>query len=211
MYGIAILVAISRLTIRLRVQRQLLVDDVFLIFACLALSAAMGIIYRNVKPLYLTQAVIDGLITAEQSWILYGANPAAGIQIYQSFQYSHETMIWLVIFSAKFSFLFFFYRLISRAQHLVTYWRVICLLTLIAFVFCVCCTFIGCPYINLQARKSTRPNFRRRVPGDVLICNLVQCTHGTGIMREVALNSTAIGFDILTDILSSKNPAPITI
>lgn len=55
LFGIAILMAIVRTTIRIRTQRRLLPDDLVLLFACITLVTATGILDWIIPTLYLVQ------------------------------------------------------------------------------------------------------------------------------------------------------------
>lgn len=58
---------------------------------------------------------------------------------------------WTAIFLVKASFLAFFRRLINRVGKMVTYWKVVVVITIVVFGFCACIGFIGCPKSGLDA------------------------------------------------------------
>ena len=153
LYGNAILSAAGRATLRFYQQQGLHLDDAFLGFALLALTAGTGFVFSQLSNIYLSQKLIEGHVTPEGVALLRGVNTGATMLWIQRARYIHAIIFWLVIYSVKFSFLFFFSHLVSRVHCLTLYWRVIFVINIIAFVFCLCSSFIGCPYTNLTSRK----------------------------------------------------------
>lgn len=99
---------------------------------------------------------------------------------FQRLSYAHLTLTWTVIFSVKFSFLFFFKLLIKRLTSLNIYWRVVVGINAIVFVLCVSDIFIACPHITLSGTK----------------CWIDPHNH-----KPFVLTAIVITLDILTDVL----------
>ena len=60
LYGTAIIAAAVRTVIRIRSQRRCLVDDAFLIFACLTLTGATAMLYSLLTDIYTNATYLAG-------------------------------------------------------------------------------------------------------------------------------------------------------
>ena len=147
LYGTAILAVSMRITLRIHLHRRLFLDDIFLLFACAALTAAIPVLYNVIPPLYIVQGIEEGIRLAQSS----GIDVSAEVHLYATLHLIHEALGWAVIFLVKFSFLSFFRQLVDRIRDLVLYWKVVCVMSVVACAFCVGFSFMGCPRTDSTA------------------------------------------------------------
>ncbi|MCJ1419538.1 hypothetical protein MMC32_005893 [Xylographa parallela] len=172
-------VAIGRTIVRYRRFKRLYVDDAFLALAVAAAIAGTGIFYAG----------LDGIFVE--------ANTALGIDpitpdfpnIYASTNTKIDTVVsllWLSVFAVKFSFLSFFYRLISHSRRLKIWWW--------------CCVVISVP---LTIANIIDP---------WIICHsykpigLQDCAIPSNVRASTITLEYAFAFDIFTDLLVISIP-----
>ena len=153
LFGTAIVAAAIRTATRLKIERRLFLDDAFLTLVCLALTVTTTLIYQGLSNIYLLERVAQEPISELAATISATPDSEAKVLRYQRLNYYYTTMAWLVIFSVKLSFICFFCRLIDRVHSLLLYWRVIIAVNVVAFGFCICSNFIGCPYLGIRGSK----------------------------------------------------------
>ena len=76
-----------------------------------------------------------------------GPTPGPNIRAMRDFGYktwSYLVVIWTLIFSIKLSFLWFFRLLVDRLRSFVIYWRVVVVVSILAYIFCAFNNFIIC-------------------------------------------------------------------
>lgn len=124
-------------------QKQVSIDDWFLLFAICCLICAVGILFTFLDQMYLAEALLFGLpgVTI--------ALPPDFIE--QTYEYQKLVAVvciltWCSIISVKFSFLFLFRKLIDRIRPLVIYWRVVVLLNTLVFGYGTSVYIISCPH-----------------------------------------------------------------
>ena len=152
LFGTAIIAAAICTGIRIKLHRRLYIDDGFLIFACLALAAANTVLYEELNILYLAEEIVKGFVSEHMGDLPRNINVAAVIPIYQRTDYLHRTLSWPVLFSVKFSFLSFFHQLVDRLPRLLLHWRVVIVINVTAFGYCVCYASLECLHSNVAAR-----------------------------------------------------------
>ena len=152
-FGIAIIAAATRTAVRIHLQKRLLLDDVFLIIACLALTGGFAVLYKSLHTLFLIQHLTQEGSAARNDATSAGIDVAAEVHKFQILDFVHEPLLWVVLFSVKASFLVFFRQLVSRIEHLIVYWKAVCAVTVVSFAFCVCYAFIACPHTNITASE----------------------------------------------------------
>ena len=59
---------------------------------------------------------------------------------------SYLTLTWATIFSVKICFLLFFRQLVDWMKELMLIWKIVFVITISVFCFCICGTFILCPH-----------------------------------------------------------------
>ena len=127
---------------QLKTYRRLHVDDCFLIFACICLTASTILSYAKVRDLYWAQELNynpRGFLYLEEH-----ANIVPHINAYQKLYNSYASLLWTAIFAVKFAYLAFFRRLVNRLRPLVIYWWVIVGLSAASFPLCVVSIYVSC-------------------------------------------------------------------
>ncbi|KAI9831875.1 MAG: hypothetical protein M1826_002907 [Phylliscum demangeonii] len=174
MFGLAMIAAVVRTGHRLRSHRRLFADDLFLLIACVFLTAGIVVFYQATKDVYLPF----------WSWILLFTKDLQALQkkevSYQQRVFAFESITWTSIFAVKFAFLFFFRVLVNRIRYMTIYWRVVLGFTIIAFGICVSEAGIECPHFDVAS---------------------LQCGIGSGLDRSVSVTAAAIVLDFMTDLM----------
>lgn len=154
LFAIAIITASSRVFIRRRLLIQRFqIDDWLLLLACICLTSETILLFITIPHLYFVQNL--------------GKSPSLGVSIsierileeikwFQRGDCAFLVVTWMAIFFVKFSFLFFFRRMIDRLRKIVIYWKVIVVANLFIFVFSVLEGFLVCPKSGLEAGE--QPN-----------------------------------------------------
>ena len=153
LFGSAIVAAIVRTGIRIKLQSRLYLDDAFLGLACLALTAASTILFKELKSLYLAEDIVRDYVSGGIADLPADVNVAALIPRYQRTDFLHWTLSWIVIFSVKFAFLSFFHQLVDRLPRFLLYWKLVVVANVVALLYCICYAFIECPHSNTEARE----------------------------------------------------------
>lgn len=137
--------ATARTVVRLRIQRQLHLDDAFLLVACVLLTAVITVLY-TIEP-----ALNRDILFFQNR----GALPefTGRVTKYEKYLYSQMTLTWMTIFAVKFSFLSFFRHLVDRMTKLVIFWRVVVAVTSLSLVICACSHFVRCPYFGMKSSR----------------------------------------------------------
>lgn len=136
----------------------------------------------------------------------------AKINFFARFNWVYLILTWTTIFAVKFGFLSFFRHLVRGLPSFYRYWRVVVGVTVVVYLFSLVDGVIACPHDGLTACAAFPrfPNLYRQP----LLClfNLanfswivVSCS--VDYAREVG--ATAIGLDILTDLLSMASSFPL--
>ena len=201
--GISIITAFIRLGIRLKIRRRLYLDDAFLGLACLFLIGATIILYRGFEILYLFEKDIDDFIVKHRAEIADDVEPGAVMLVlgYRRRLRWIGPLLWLAIFSVKFSFLSFFHQLVDRLPRLLLYWRSIVLLNIAALIYFLSWNSIECSQSNFESRKSI--SLLTATPSK-LTPLIVKCLDHRHFHPSTSciITGIAIALDILTDILS---------
>ncbi|KAF4633639.1 hypothetical protein G7Y89_g4480 [Cudoniella acicularis] len=141
--GVCILSAAGRFYIRITVHKQFSIDDFLLILGFCCVISGLGTMYPVLDGLYMGQAILseDPLVLAQipPNWleIVYRYHKLVSIS---------GAMIWCAIICVKFSFLFFFRKLIDRINPMITYWRVTMGLTVGVLCYGLTTPFLTCPH-----------------------------------------------------------------
>lgn len=152
-FGLAVTAATIRTFIRFRKNSRLALDDSILLFACICLTAATGLLYNYVPDAY----AFEGLTFNAEVPLPFpisdlGRQVVMGTKIIDAYLF----LSILVLFAVKLCFLFFFRALVDRVNRWVIYWRLVVMVTVIAGGFSVCEGFIACPYRDSRAGESSR-------------------------------------------------------
>ena len=138
--------------LQIRIHRRLYLDDYFLVFACVCLTAGTVLGYANVGNLYW-----DETLTFNHAEIVNllaeHVDVAAHIKAYQRLYYSYPAVLWTAIFAVKFAYLSFFRRLIDRIRPLVIYWRFVVGIAVVSLPICIISIYVACMKWGLAAGK----------------------------------------------------------
>ena len=142
--------ALVRLIVQIKLHRRLFLDDYFLIFACICLTAGTGLGYANVGSLYWSEE-----LNYNPTHIYYllanHVDIAARINVYQRLYYSYPALLWAAIFAVKFAYLAFFRRLIERVRGLIIYWRIVVGIATVSLPVCIVSIYVSCTKWGLEA------------------------------------------------------------
>lgn len=153
LFSFAIVAAIVRTGIRIKMRRRLYLDDAFLGLACFALTAATTVLYKELGILYLAEEIVQDYVSGDMADLPADVSVAAVVPRYQRTYYLHGTLSWIVIFSIKFTFLSFFHQLLDRLPRFLFYWKVVVVANVVALLYCICYAFLECPHSNLQTSE----------------------------------------------------------
>lgn len=134
----------------MKTYRRLQVDDYFLLFACICLTASTVLGYINVSNLYWSQE-LDYNPTRSLFLLDEHVDIAAHINAYERLYYSYPSLLWAAIFAVKFAYLAFFRRLVDRVRPLVIYWRIIVILSVVSLPVCIVTIYVSCMKWGLEA------------------------------------------------------------
>ena len=124
-FGIAVLVVIARVGIRIYTRCQLRLDEYFILFGLFCLCAATGVLLSIVRELFLAEALgIDPIMKLTTGDI----RSIAGMVV---LQLSFRSLAWTTIVCVKFSFLALFHLLIRRLPGGIRIYNWVCVLHLI--------------------------------------------------------------------------------
>lgn len=149
--GLALCCFVARTAIRLTYQKQLRLDDAFLIIAAACLCAATGLLYHICYFLYLHSAAL--LAPQVLPEVLEHFNELLELQ---KKVYPFLALIWTTTFAVKGCFLAFMRPLVWHISRAVNwyYWFIV--------IFCITCwvyvivdPFIICPYFGADASQYT--------------------------------------------------------
>lgn len=148
--GVAFFAAICRTIIQLKKQRPLSIDDAFFAFSCVCLCVSTILLYQLIPGLYFEQQLVLDPSAVPYKTVIETIPELLSLQ---KISYAHLTLTWNVIFSVKFSFLFFFRLLVRRLATLNFYWRIVFWINAVGYILCVSDVFISCPHITLVGCK----------------------------------------------------------
>ena len=187
--------------LQIKVHRRLYLDDYFLLFACVSLTAGTVLGYANVGNLYWSEEL--NLNPAHIYYLLAEhVDVAAHINAYERLYFSYPTLLWTSIFVVKFAYLAFFRRLIDRITPLIKFWRVVVGIAVVSFPICIISIYVSCVKWGLEAGK----HVDIRLLSTRLILNLASCLQPVYFHRALGLAIFDIVLDIGTDLLIMAIP-----
>lgn len=201
----AILGVFLRLFIIIRVQKQRIsLDDYLLLVALGFLLASIIIMYTKVVDgMYLIWAVELGMINV--------TIPADIVDVgYRFHLYSNVCLLisWCSFSAVKLSFLFFFKKLIDRMRVWQIYWRIIFAYTVCVLIYGALVFFVSCPYFYSpkESESTTRACifFGSYTPYTQLIIDA--CNAGKKKDQIVQESISLAVLDVVGDVLSKFLP-----
>lgn len=147
---IAVVAAGGRTYLRVSRFRKLAADDIFLVLAVVFMCISVIDVYVNRKLAYTQVNISRGLVVPQPDFL-------QRLGVFQVWNTVNAVLIWASLFSVKFSFITFFYKLTNRVRGMkVLWWTVLAILCVTAPI----CMF-GCFYICSDFSDS---RFRKRHP-----------------------------------------------
>ena len=189
---------------QIKIHRRLYLDDYFLLFACVTLTAGTVLGYANIGNLYW-----DEEVNYNPAHIYYllaeHVDVGARIDTYQRLRLSYPALLWTSIFVVKFAYLAFFRRLIDRIPPLIKYWRVVLGISIVSFSICIISIYVSCVKWGLEAGQ----HVDIRLLSTGLILELASCLQPVYFHRTLGLVISDIVLDIGTDLLIIAIPLRI--
>lgn len=190
------------MAIRLTYQKQLRLDDAFLIFAAACLCAATGILYNITYFLYLHAAAL--LAPEVLPEVLAHFDELLNLQ---KKVYPFLSMIWTTTFAVKGCFLAFMHPLVWHISRKVKwyFWSVVAF-CLISWMFVIVDPFIICPYFGTDASEYLVPILVQltKFQSNLFV---VQCFASTvDESKTLGLTALVTILDISSDLMSTNLP-----
>ena len=145
LFGIAIVTAVLSTIVRIRLRNGLGLDDIFLLLACVFLIASTVLLFLASDALYFEEA-----LTLDPESVTFSAGSFDQLDWYQKVIYAYLDLSQTATYCVKFSFLCFFRLLIDRLRYMIVYWRVVVVVSVLAWAYAMCTAFIGCPDFGLN-------------------------------------------------------------
>ncbi|MCJ1283213.1 hypothetical protein MMC26_002541 [Xylographa opegraphella] len=177
--GIAIILSVARMYIKVNKFHRLYSDDWFFLGAVCFLIAGTTMVFLTL-PYNQTEVNVGAGVEAPPPDLTHQ------LDFDVKFQDSASLLLNASIFSVKFSFLLFFRRLLERTGKLQQYWWFAFIITIPCAVVCMCTEFIVCPAFGDRIMET--------------------CVSPTAIKRQVAILYTVVVLDIFTDLLVISIP-----
>ena len=128
--------------IRLRLQKQLRLDDDLLLFSCACLIPATGLLYYGTTSIFSVEELSYDL-NAVFGERLGEAEIIERITLFQKINWAYLVLTWASIFAIKFGFLSILRHLVDRIRFTYTLWKGVTIFTGLIFAFSVCDSFIA--------------------------------------------------------------------
>jgi hypothetical protein len=145
--GVVIFALLTRLYVRIFVQKEFSADDGFIIFGVSLLIVAMGLLYHYVDEMYLAEALLMHDRDVPLSFEVITESLDFGKWAEVSL-----ILLWTAINAVKFSFLILFHKLINRIRFLTIYWWCVVAYTTFIYLYGISSYIIPCPnYDSLSA------------------------------------------------------------
>ena len=148
LFSLAIVTAIARTVIRFRTTPRYTLDDALMLFACICLTAATGLLYKLIPLAYF----IEELDFKDQVPLPFPTSDfTKDTLLTTKLLDAYKSLSWTVIYAAKFCYLIFFRALIDRVRQMIIYWRIVVLITVVFGGLTLGETFIACPRIDVPS------------------------------------------------------------
>ena len=137
---------LARTVIRFRYQKQLSLDDAFLCFGVVCLSAAVGLLMQFSETMYMNEAFrTTGIYATKANWesLMLQFNKTSD---------AYLALTYTTLFSVKLSFLCFFRILVRRVRKMAIYWWTVLAIMIIAWpVSIVAAVAPSCPVFGIPS------------------------------------------------------------
>lgn len=141
MLAVAVVLAIGRVYIRIRLNHRFYIDDGLFFLAVVTLVAGTVMTYIDIPYIYLQQNVQSGARAPPPDLIQ---------QLLKSVKIQDAAVVLLstTLFAVKLSFLAFFRSLIRRLKKLEIWWWCVLAIVIPSSIVLLCSNFITCPYFD---------------------------------------------------------------
>ena len=139
--GLAVAVAVGRISARLYKSQRITVDDGFFLLALSTLISGTTVLYFDIPYIYLQEGVEAGLRPAPADLI-------PRLLRDEKLQDAASTLLGVTITSVKFSFLMFFKSLLRQQRKLIIWWWCICISLIPTAAILMFSILISCPYFD---------------------------------------------------------------
>ena len=146
LFGIAIAAAILRTVLRMHYKRALALDDVFLLLACIFLTASVTFLYSGVDIMFFEEQLL-----LDPFSVTFTPNLFAGMWRFQKTLYASLDLSVAAVYCVKFSFLCLFRQLIDRLPGIIIYWKAVTGVCALVFAGAMTAPFVACPYFNAMS------------------------------------------------------------
>jgi hypothetical protein len=151
LFGTAAITVILRTIRRVYLFRQFKLDDAFVVFGFLCLSATTGVFFHSLDIIMLQEAL------AMEPTVIVPITSISRLLNSMTFLDVFLCTIWTCTFAIKGSFLALFRKLIQGvSKNLDRYYWFVVVYTFICWVFMVVEPFVLCPYFGTEGGKSCR-------------------------------------------------------
>lgn len=135
--------AMARTGFKLYTFRRIDADDLFLMFAVLTMTAAYTLSHFIVPIAFIQNEVSLGQITPGPSF------PAQMLAA-KNLETAGSAMVWTTIYAVKYSYMFFFKKLVGRVKRLLIWWRVVFAILVPISLVGSAFDFTICPYFEID-------------------------------------------------------------
>jgi hypothetical protein len=157
------LAAVSRIAIRLWLQKRLRLDDYLLLCSCVCLIAGSGLLYYGTPSIFF-RAKLTFNPTAMLEAGVNEADMLKKITLIPKINWAYLVLSRFTIFFVKFGFLAVFRHLVDRLPRMYKFWKGVVVVTGLVFAFAVCDAFIACPKLGLATSKEARTSWHEKHP-----------------------------------------------
>ncbi|MCJ1387123.1 hypothetical protein MMC17_010252 [Xylographa soralifera] len=193
MLGIAIILSVARMHIKISKFHRLFSDDWLFLSAVCFLVAGTTAVFLAVPYNQIELNVVTGTEAAPLDF-------AHQLDLDDKVLEVANFFLNASVFSVKFSFLLFFRRLLERTGKLQRYWWFTFILSIPSAIVCICIEFVVCPVSGVKVvGKSNSFEQRPSTQSDALFYTTETCMSGFALKRKAALFYTQVTLDIFLD------------
>ena len=125
------------------------------------------------------------------------------ISLFARFNWVYLILSWTTIFAVKFGFLVFFEHLVRGLPDIFRYGKGVVTVTAVGDAFSLVDGVIACPMMDLRLVRFSKLSPSRNNFSLISVGIIVSCS----VQHARAIGATAIGLEILTDLLSTAPPS----
>ena len=138
-----LLSVIARFYVRLRIQKQVSIDDGFLLFGAGCLIAAIILLFLYINTMYTAEALVIGLPNVDIS-----PNFIEDVMWFHKMIIISLILTWWSLMSVKLCFLFLFKSLVQRIRPMLIYWWIVTVFNIVVAFFGMVSYIAACPHFT---------------------------------------------------------------